>query len=127
AILDAILPCAPAGDEVACAKSFIQDFGLRAFRRPLSDEEVAKFEGLFARRAELTAGGQFNDGVELLLEAFLQSPSFLTRAELSTEVTQDTVPASSPTVASRLSYTLLNGMPARELLDAAAADLLTTP
>lgn len=126
AILDAILPCAPAGDEAACAKSFIQDFGLRAFRRPLSDKEVATFEGLFARRAELTAGGQFNDGVELLLEAFLQSPSFLTRAELSTQVSKDKIPLNSYEVASRLSYTLTNSMPDRELLDAAAADRLTT-
>ncbi|MEM9695885.1 MAG: DUF1595 domain-containing protein, partial [Myxococcota bacterium] len=38
--LSALLPCAPENHDDACAEQFIREFGRRAFRRPLADEEV---------------------------------------------------------------------------------------
>ena len=35
------------GDEGACATQFIRQFGRRAYRRPLADAEVGRYEALF--------------------------------------------------------------------------------
>ena len=46
--LDALLPCDPAvAGEGACGHDFIATFGRLAFRRPLSDDQRQRFEGLF--------------------------------------------------------------------------------
>jgi hypothetical protein len=122
----AIVPCAPTGDGAACAHETIVAFGRRAFRRPLTEEEVLRFDDLYARRAELTAAGTFDEGIELVLEAFLQSPSFLMRAEISTERMGSRVVLSPHEVASRLSYMLWDSMPDDALFAAADRGELTT-
>ncbi|AKF09308.1 DUF1592 domain-containing protein [Sandaracinus amylolyticus] len=124
--LTALLPCTPSGDGAACAHDFVVAFGRRAFRRPLSSEEIARFDGLFAMRADLTETGTFEEGVQLLVEAFLQSPSFLLRAERSTDRDGARIPLEDHDVASRLSYMLWNSMPDDALLDAADAGRLST-
>ena len=60
----------------ACRTQFIKQFGLRAFRQPLSDAQVARYEKLFA------SGATFEQGLELTITAMLQSPYFLYRREL---------------------------------------------
>src|SRR5689334_17008919 len=72
-----LVPCATEDD--ACAASFIDGFGLRAFRRPLTDAEKSRYLGLFA---PAITGGQFKTGVELTIRSLLISPSFLFRSEL---------------------------------------------
>jgi hypothetical protein len=121
-----ILPCEPSGDGSACAQEMITSFGRRAFRRPLTEAEVARFAALYAQRAELTEGGTFEEGIQLVLEAFLQSPSFLMRVERSAEVADGVVPLSGYEVANRLSYMLWNTMPDDALLDAAAEGRLSS-
>jgi hypothetical protein len=107
------------------AKVFIRNFGLRAYRRPLTDAEVTQYEALFARGAELVGGADpFTDGVELVVEAMLQSPHFLYRTELSTTVTSGRVNLSPYEIASRLSYGVVNSMPDEMLLAAAGAGKL---
>jgi hypothetical protein len=66
-----VVTCAPSGDGAACARTVITSFGRRAFRRPLTSTEVARFEELYANRADLTETGSFDDGVQLVIEAFL--------------------------------------------------------
>lgn len=126
AIHDFILPCTPSGDGAACASQFITSFGARVFRRPLTSAEQTRFETLYAKRAETTATGSFDEGIELLLEGFLQSPSFLSRAELSTERVGDNIRLNGYELASRLSYALWDSMPDQALFDAAAKDELST-
>src|SRR5688572_3663 len=46
--LGALLPCDPAKGEQACAGQFVRDFGLRAFRRPLTEAETSRLMGLYA-------------------------------------------------------------------------------
>lgn len=119
--------CTPAGDGAECAAQIIQSFGQRAFRRPLSELELARFTKLFSERAAITATGTFDEAAELILRAFLLSPTFLLRAE-TTEVPAGThLALSGYEVASRLSYTLLDSMPDQTLLDAAAQNALATP
>lgn len=65
-------------------------------------------------------------GPRIVLEALLQSPHFLYRPELSTEVKAGVVPLDGYEVASRLSYALWRTMPDDALFAAAAAGELST-
>jgi hypothetical protein len=122
-----LVPCDPkATSEDACATQFITQFGAKAFRRPLTAAEVTTVKGVYAVGR---ANGAFADGVELAIEALIQSPPFLYRIEVGTPVSgSPTVAAVTPyEMASRLSYFLLGTMPDSELFDAAASGKLTTP
>ena len=57
--------------DAACAGTFIESFGKRAFRRPLTAVEVERYQKVFA------AGGDFANGIRLVVQTFLQSPKFL--------------------------------------------------
>jgi hypothetical protein len=122
--LGELAPCATDDDVNACARSFLEGFGKRAFRRPLVEAEVSSFLRLF-RKAEPGLG--YNQAIALLLDAMLQSPQFLYRVEAPL------IDAESPTVAlgpyemaSRLSFFLWGSVPDEELLHAADEDELST-
>lgn len=120
------IPCTPTGDGAACAHQLVTELGARAFRRPLSPEEVARFEGLFTDRAALTAHGTFEEAAQLIIEALLKSPSFLMRSE-TTEVPEGPYFAlSGYEIASRLSYLLWSSMPDDALFAAARDGQLST-
>lgn len=119
--------CTPVDDGAACLSQIITEFGRKAFRRPLTPDEVAGFEDLVAQRNEITATGSFDEIAEVLLSAFLMSPSFLMRAEIAEQPGADgTFTLTSHEVASRMSYMLWGSMPDEELSAAADADQLTT-
>ncbi|MCA9663304.1 MAG: DUF1592 domain-containing protein, partial [Myxococcales bacterium] len=130
AILQAILP-PDEGDSTARAKAFIESFGLRAYRRPLSAEEVDRHLMVYEQGLSIGGGDDpFNDGIRVVLQTMLQSPFFLYRVELS-----DTVDGSGEVpkialgsweIASKLSYMLWDTMPDAELFAAAADDSLAT-
>lgn len=112
-----LLPCklqTAAG--LDCAVAFVRQFGLRAFRRPLTENEVRRYAGLLASEAKRSR--DFPQAAQLVIEAILQSPKFLFRLERG--------PAAYD-VASRLSYFLWDTMPDEELLRSAAAGELNTP
>lgn len=102
------------------ARAFVESFGLRAHRRPLTSEEVASYLALY-RKGPLAYANTpaFEGGIRLVLEAFLQSPHFLYRVERSTQAEQDRVPLDDYEVASRLSYGLWGAMPDDVLFTAA--------
>ena len=103
-----------AGD-AGCRLKFIETFGRRAFRRPLEPEEIARYDALFK------AEGDFLKGAQTVIEAMLQSPSFLFWME------QTPNPKWKPyATACRLSYFLWDTMPDDALLDAASRGELNT-
>jgi hypothetical protein len=121
-----LAPCS--GDETACAQSFIQSFGLRAYRRPLVPDEVTNLMALYQDgRTKLTL--DFPGAIKLLIEGMLQSPGFIYRWELGpNQAVRDatgTIQLGAYEVASRLSYFLWRTMPDQALFDAAAANRLT--
>ncbi len=122
AIMPANLPADPAGQ----ARGFIVGFGLRAYRRPLTTAEVDQYVALFNQGPKLVGSGNaFNDGVQLMLMAFLQSPHFLFRTELSGgTAVNGKIPLSDYEVAAKLSYALASSMPDDMLFAAAAAKQL---
>ena len=76
-----IFSCLPASrdDEARCGRQIISALARRAYRRPLTDEDLRPLLGFFDEgRAQ---GGSFEAGVELALRRLLVSPSFLFRIE----------------------------------------------
>jgi hypothetical protein len=106
----------------ACRSQFIKQFGQRAFRQPLTDTQVTRYEKLFA------TGATFEQGLELTITTMLQSPYFLYRRELGTPDTQKPgqVRLTPYEVASNISYLITRSMPDEQLFAAAAANQLST-
>lgn len=107
--------------------AFIQEFGLRAYRRPLSNEQVARYASLYDEGATHFPSLDVNlAGVRLVVEGFLQSPFFLYRVELSERLASGEdglIALDSYELASRLSYLIWGSMPDEALFAAAAAGL----
>ncbi len=115
------MKCTPEGDGTACLEQTIVDFGKRAYRRPLTDDEIASFqERILARRAEVTESNTPDQVAELILSTFLQSPGFLQRAELAEDTDANgNFVLTDYEVASRLSYLIWGTMPDADLFAAA--------
>jgi len=115
--------------DVACRDEFVRAFGLRTYRRPLSEVEVGRYQTLFDSAAELVASGDpFRDGVQLVVETMLQSPNFLYRVERGTGVSDEVGERiDGYEAASRLSFMLWGSTPDDSLLTAAGAGELSTP
>ena len=116
-----LVPANAPTDAVGKAKAFIQAFGRRAYRRPLTAAEVQTYVTLFNQGPMLTTGlGAFAAGVEVVLEAFLQSPNFLYRTGFGGTATQGRARLTDYEVAANLSYAVTNSLPDATL--SAAAD-----
>jgi hypothetical protein len=114
--LAVIVPADSPGDP----RAFVESFGLHTFRRPLNAGEADRYMALFAMgAARFPEHDAFTAGVRLVIEAMLQSPHFLYRAELAESVVDGGMPLTGYEVASRLSYVLWNTMPDETLLTAA--------
>jgi hypothetical protein len=124
----ALVGCTPAGTtDDACARSFVTSFGRRAWRRPLTAEEVTRYAGI-ANNASMMLGN-FYGGLEYALAGLLQSPNFIYRAEIGEPDPQDPNRRilNDYEVATRLSYFLSATTPDDALLDAALGGGLATP
>ncbi|MEZ4450952.1 MAG: DUF1592 domain-containing protein [Nannocystaceae bacterium] len=119
---DALLGCVPEAVADACVDGFLAAFGRRAYRRPLTEEERARWLGI----ASSLADGDPYIGVKMAVMGILQSPHFLYRVELGEADPE--APGrrrfTSYEMAGRLSFLIWNSGPDDELLDAAAADEL---
>jgi hypothetical protein len=116
--LGQLLPCAASGSgDDACASQYIRQFGRRAYRRPLTDEEIGRYEALF-KMGKTT--GDFATGITLVTEGLLESPNFLYLVEGPGPLTQHQL-------AARLSYFLWNGPPDAKLAGLADSGALGTP
>ncbi|MCY4635347.1 MAG: DUF1592 domain-containing protein [Acidobacteria bacterium] len=116
------LPNDPAA-EPACAEEILATLARRAFRRPVTGDDVA---ALMAFYDVGHAKGGFESGVEFALRAILVDPEFLFRIE---QDPADAAPGepyriSDLELASRLSFFLWSSIPDDELLDAAASGSL---
>lgn len=116
AVLLAVGGCAPTTS--ACLKPFVDRFARRAFRRPPSAVESSALLALASQRGGL-------DGISDVIQAVLQSPSFLYRQDRGTpDAKTKLIKLDGYSMASRLSFWLWGGPPDDELLDAAASGAL---
>ena len=123
-------PAAPTkGDEEGCAREILSTLMRRAYRRPISEDDVA---GPMAFYRQGRSEGDFDAGIGNALSAVLMNPSFLFRVELD-PVPSDQVAAgaayriSDLELASRLSFFVWSSIPDDELLDAAIRGELSQP
>ncbi|WP_437283516.1 DUF1592 domain-containing protein [Sorangium sp. So ce375] len=104
------------------ADGFIETVGRRAYRRPLTDDEIARYTELFDTGTEMSGTkSTFAKGAQLVIRTMLQSPHFLYRTELG----ETRKPLDGYEVAAKLSLWLRDAAPGDELLD--KAPTLTTP
>jgi hypothetical protein len=98
-----------------CARDIIKNFGLRAWRRPLSAAESESVGAFYdAVRVET---GDFRAALQRTVAMMLSSLPFLYKVEVDPEPTSTTPhPLSGYELASRLSYLLWGSMPDDELL-----------
>ncbi|MDP2311034.1 MAG: DUF1592 domain-containing protein [Pseudomonadota bacterium] len=123
--LTARLPCDPTTDgQAPCAALFIEDFGLHAFRRPLTQDDVDRYVALWE---SVAADEGFLDGVRWVVAAMLQSPHFLYRMELGEKDGHGAFALTGWEIATELSYLYWRTSPDAELLEAAGAGALSTP
>lgn len=121
----AFVGCAPASPGDACVESFLQRFGRRVVRRPLTQEELTRWLNVSKTLADTDAW----EGLRLAVAGLLQSPSFLYRLDLGTadEASASRRPLTGYEIASRLSFLFWNQAPDEALLDAAERGELDTP
>jgi hypothetical protein len=123
-----IFVCTPgnAADEGGCAKKIVSTIARRAYRRPVTDDDVATLMTFYEQgRAE----GDFEIGIQQALARVLVAPAFLYRAETEPAGTKPGAPyrLSSIDLASRLSFFLWSSIPDEELLDVAGKGTLRDP
>jgi Protein of unknown function (DUF1592)/Protein of unknown function (DUF1588)/Protein of unknown function (DUF1595)/Protein of unknown function (DUF1585) len=121
----ALVGCEPAAPGDQCVQGFLEDFGRRAYRRPLTPDELLRWQQVTVDLATPDAW----EGLRLAVAGMLQSPYFVYRVELGEPDPErpDRLRYTSHEMASRLSFLLWNTTPDDTLLDAAAAgdELLT--
>jgi hypothetical protein len=107
-----------------CAETFVGKFGARAFRRPLTAAEKTGLLGIY----DVGAKESHAEGIKLVVEAILQTPSFLYRTEMGSGAADNKViELTGYELASSLSFYLLNSIPDAELWAAAENGSLTKP
>jgi hypothetical protein len=119
--------CTPkATTDTACTRQFVEKLGGRAYRRPLTAAESARFVSV-AETAQKSLN-DFHAGLEFAVAGLLQSPNFLFRVELGEPdpANAKRLRYSDYELASRLSYMLWNTTPDSTLLDAASRSELSS-
>ena len=123
-----IFVCQPEtpADETPCAREILLNLARRAFRRPVTDPDVAPLLALYETGYQK---GGFEAGVKWALEALLVSPEFLFRVERHPAHVETGTPyrLSDLDLASRLSFFLWSSIPDDALLDLAADGRLSDP
>ena len=112
--------------EEACAEEILSTLMRRAYRRPVSSEDV---DGAMAFFREGRAAGDFDAGVGNALTSVLINPEFLFRVELDPDdvATGEAYQVNDLELASRLSFFLWSSIPDDELLDVAVRGELGRP
>jgi cytochrome c551/c552 len=122
-----LLVCQPSSaDETGCARTIIAALARRAYRRPVTDDDLQVPLG---RYREGASRGGFESGIELAVRSILVSPRFLFRFESQPETAAPNTAyrISDIELASRLSFFLWSSVPDDELLNAAEKKTLQNP
>ncbi len=130
-------PTSPA-EEMPCATKIVKDLAARAYRRPISAEDMEGLMSFYdrARRgaqarqgAALNDAGDFESGIRMATQAILTSPKFVFRFEKAPATAKpgQIYRIADVDLASRLSYFLWNTIPDAELMKVATSGTLKDP
>ncbi len=109
---ETLLPCSATSPGRACAEEFVQHYGLRLFRRPLTVDENARYLSYFD---SVHQASDFRSGIKWTLSVMLQSPHHFYRSEVGT-AEGDSRKLDQYEVATNLAYTYSGTTPSAELL-----------
>lgn len=126
-----LMPCPE--KTVECGKQFIDKYGPKVFRRPMTDDEKKIYNDFFKAqfdkaKADDAAADNFLVALRLTLEAFLQDPAFTYRLEVGDAATKKNgaIKLTQYEIANRLSYALWSTAPDDVLMTAAQKGELST-
>jgi mono/diheme cytochrome c family protein len=126
-----IFTCRPSNDaaEAPCAKQILSTLMRRAYRRPVTDQDLAALLPFYEKGRKER---DFDLGVQTAIERLLVSPQFLYRIERDPAgaplgTNGPAHPVSDLELASRLSFFIWSSIPDDELLNVAAAGKLKDP
>ena len=124
-----IFVCQPesGAEEEACASQILAGMARRAYRRPVTGEDVEVLLEFF--RQGRTEGGSFDAGIQLALERLVVDPEFLFRIyrEPTGLAPGEAYDLDDVSIASRLSFFLWSSIPDEPLLELAETGRLTDP
>ena len=109
-----------------CVSAFLDNFATRAYRRPLTTTERQRLQTVYGAGA---ASGGLQGGIQLMLEAVLQSPAFLYREELGApdpSLPNGVMRLTDYELASELSFLFTGSMPDAALFTAVQNGTLKT-
>ena len=107
-------------DGETCARDFIRSFAARAYRRPLTAEDIDPLMALYRAGAQGDAGTTYDDGIDFVTRAILQAPGFIYLTELGDSTAASPAGTTKLTpyeIASLLSYVATAAPPDKVLLD----------
>ena len=123
-----IFSCNPvaADQEAACARDIVGALARRAFRRPVTTQDLELLMGFYQRGRNT---GNFDSGVEWALQRILADPEFVFRKEVEPAALAagKTWRITDAELASRLSFFLWSSIPDDELINLAAKNRLHEP
>jgi mono/diheme cytochrome c family protein len=120
-----IFICKPASasDEPACARRIVNNLAQKAFRRPVTDQELAPLMAFYDKSRR--NGDSFDVGIRESLSAVLASPLFLYRAEAPADAGSRQL--NDLELATRLAFFIWSSLPDDELLQLAVKNELSKP
>lgn len=107
------------------ARTIVQRFAARAWRKPVSDADLKRLTGHYSRLT--SAGHTPESALKAVLQVVLVSPRFLIRKEDLPTDRSEVFAVSDWELASRLSYFLWASMPDDRLFELAESGRLTEP
>ena len=113
-------------DEEVCAREIASTLARRAYRGFQTREDIDTLMSFFRSGRE---GGDFDSGVQMIIQRTLSDPKFIYRAEAEPQETEPGEPyrISDLELASRLSFFLWSSVPDDELLTVAEQGRLSEP
>jgi hypothetical protein len=121
-----IFVCRPANEqkELSCAKEIISTMARRAFRRPVTDQDLETLTAFYQAGRNK---GSFDDGIEMALRRILARPEFMFRFERDSAKPGEAYRVGDVELASRLSFFIWSSVPDDELIKLAAQGKLKDP
>ncbi len=124
-----IFTCRPttAAEEATCASTIIRKVATQAYRGPLTAPDYDGLHAFFQQGRQ--AGGDFESGIRMAVQAILASPKFLFRLEAAPATVRpgQNYRITEVDLASRLSFFLWGTGPDTELLKVAGQGTLRAP
>ena len=115
------------GGDIELAERIVRRLARQAYRRPVTEEEVAQLLQFYTD--EMKLGADFESSIEAVVSAVLVNPNFIFRIEREPREAseQEVYPITDLELASRLSFFLWSSLPDEELLSLAERNKLSEP